>query len=79
MADSWQLIKTAPKDGTCVLAVNNDKHPTTGRPFVPFVMWWKDGWRIEADDDPMPMDWPWPPTHWQPLPDPPSMKDEGHG
>lgn len=65
----WQDISTAPKDGTWFLAATTDPHPA----FVGMIeetMWivrWDDGhWRIELDGQSAR------PTHWQPLPVPPS-------
>lgn len=65
----WQPIKTAPKDGTAILCCDLIV-PVKGMPPIMFVGRWDAqylGW----------CDKPWhrnrfAPSHWQPLPDPPS-------
>lgn len=69
----WQPIETAPKDGTWVLGwkpsryVENCietyqwRYPGFGEP--PF-------WVNAADSN----DWSSQPTHWMPLPDPPTLR-----
>jgi hypothetical protein len=58
----WRLITTAPKDGTEI-----------------FVFWYESGWPIMAlaSWDPIQSGWydgEWDvcPTHWMPLPEPPT-------
>ena len=67
MADSWQPISTAPKDGTWILVFQPARGPWRDR--IKEVRGGhvasRHGW---GDDYP---------THWLPLPEPPSMKDEG--
>lgn len=66
----WQLISTAPKDGSPVL-LGTDMDDET---FAMEVGHWVDkwgkrghgGWRGESNR------WPAAPTHWHPLPDPPA-------
>lgn len=63
---TWQLIDTAPKDGTRVLIWRENEDPTKGY-FVEEVGGWFDDCEVQL----------WrviPPTHWQPLPDPPEGK-----
>ena len=81
MADSWQPIETAPKDGTKVDLWVVSEHRAKGERCTAF---WarepfsfaskRESWRGIPHN---PMNWK--PTHWMPFPDPPSMKDEGHG
>ncbi|WP_103171560.1 DUF551 domain-containing protein [Paracoccus sp. SY] len=61
---TWQPIDTAPKDGTPVLCFTPDDHfsPVTGMDVL-----WFDGGHWLYNGDP----WPWNPTHWMPLPEPP--------
>lgn len=81
-ARGWQPIETAPRDGTKVLlcrALNADGRPM-GNAFGIFCQvaaWWSEEnhgegeWVVYCD---MPQD-PWlhfEPTHWQPLPEPPT-------
>lgn len=71
MKMEWQPIETAPRDGTHILVATEG---TIG------LVWWEDyavelydgvGWRDHGD-----MGWGGmigaEPTHWMPLPDPPS-------
>lgn len=61
----WQPIETAPKDGTWVLLYHQ---------YARISDWYWDGqkWHNDVldwgDDEPSLA-----PTHWQPLPDPPSL------
>jgi hypothetical protein len=58
----WQLIETAPKDGTYILG--NKKFLDAG--WSPRVVRWERGcWLTD------PGDWSQKPTHWMPLPEPP--------
>jgi hypothetical protein len=60
MAD-WQPIETAPKDGTDILVYDNGVMFVTSWVDVDgWQGWWETG-RVEP-----------PPTHWMPLPDPPT-------
>jgi hypothetical protein len=61
---AWQPIETAPRDGTEILAYN----AFAGRYLTRFVdgEWPKYGW------DNMTGVWYPRPTHWMPLPPPPS-------
>lgn len=62
-ATDWQIIETAPKDGTRILASQGP-----GDSYPDIVEWvdWKPGWYngdITYESDVF--------THWMPLPDPP--------
>lgn len=69
LASGWQPIETAPKDGTHFWAFEEASEEKQ------YVCWWKDdfsnweGWTTTWDDEPNP-------THWQPLPPPPSTTTE---
>ncbi len=66
----WQDIATAPKDGTKILLlIDWDDFSYVGR-FMGDV--WEVQWNgdVPAADDP-----DWVPTHWQPLPPPPTPED----
>jgi len=80
---AWQPIETAPKDGTAVLlcwAVDADKkmidwqkEPETAGVFVQVASWWEieDSWIVYASlvkENPLHFT----PTHWMPLPKPPT-------
>jgi hypothetical protein len=55
---AWQPIETAPKDATEILGYWNRSK------VMAVVYWWHNAWlqdRWEMS----------PPTHWQPLPEPP--------
>ena len=64
----WRPIETAPKDGTLILAYARRER----KPHIR-VTWWRT-----AKDGAGYIGWGefneryWPPTHWQPLPDPPA-------
>jgi len=65
LVQEWQDISTAPKDGTPLLAWENEARG-------PFKCWWNADWSKaeaywtdDADSEPQP-------THWRPLPDPPA-------
>ena len=58
----WKPIETAPKDGRRVL-LWRDGNPLGEWPFMGF---WNDYWVIYIDGQTID------PTHWMPLPDPPS-------
>lgn len=67
---TWQPIETAPKDGTVVLAITMEAQKPSAR-----VSWFEgDGWvriwKPEKFAGTGPARW-WP-THWMPLPPPPS-------
>jgi hypothetical protein len=69
---AWQPIETAPKNGTTVLVLfHNWNDPSKGRG-VGSAVFHKGAWRgcfhsADIDDGKF-----WPPTHWMPLPAPPS-------
>lgn len=63
----WQPIETAPRDGRRVLVCSEGRHM--------FVAFWDSkywGWRVSRDSV-VAAD----PTHWQPLPDPPTGTERG--
>lgn len=67
---SWQLIKTAPKDGSSILLSKTGKWVMEG-------CWW-DAWYADDRNQgwmPANVDEEYgryvDPTHWQPLPEPP--------
>lgn len=62
----WETIKTAPKDGTRILALSNG--------WVEVVAWRKmhDGFQNwGTDDESVYCQGQYNPTHWMPLPEPP--------
>ena len=66
----WQPIETAPKDGTVVLIFQQDRSNFGGRGIAAgrFMEPPWDGWWGTCGDSIICMR----PTHWQPLPEPPS-------
>lgn len=72
--DAWRPIETAPKDGTEVLLF---KTFPSGEPQItmasywdyPGIEHWQRGWRTEKCKEQLSISNP---THWQPLPQPPS-------
>ncbi len=75
----WQPIETAPKDGTKILicqASDADGKPITGDDFGLFVQraaWWgeEEGWIVYCSLIQEPTLF-FEPTHWMPIPEPPS-------
>jgi hypothetical protein len=68
----WQPIETAPKDGTRILAYEITDADDT----QPQIVCWLDepdkpGWYICFDHTPCHGEIWKPPTHWQPIPEPP--------
>lgn len=59
-SEGWQDISTAPKDGTRLLMVN----PESGSVRIAWYDEPHESWSYSGV---------WPPTHWQPLPAPPSL------
>lgn len=59
VASEWQTIESAPKDGSEFLAIEKDTM------FVCLWDKWACSWSIGGE-------WNMKPTHWQPLPLPPS-------
>lgn len=70
----WKTIDTAPRDGTKILAICASAYSPEAN-----VAWWSDGWwsyRYEPEEKfCQPLRY-WFPTHWQPLPQPPSKEDD---
>lgn len=67
---AWQPIETAPRDGTPILCFRPDAlgHGFSDQSGID-VLWWEDGsWTYDGDGR-ISID---PPTHWMPLPAPPS-------
>ncbi len=56
--NSWQPIKTAPKDGTRILVVGSESNQ------VRVDLWKQKLWWLSRQSDQ--------PTHWMPLPAPPT-------
>lgn len=67
---TWQPIETAPQDGTAIMCgwFSDDQHAALPEP-VRFVdgHWFQAGCWDDRDADQV-----IPPTHWMPLPDPPT-------
>lgn len=66
----WQPIKTAPRDGTAILASGLDHGKGPGRHYA-VVEWMDFGWESSGwypDEDFFPLTYL---SHWMPLPDPP--------
>jgi hypothetical protein len=64
----WRSIETAPKDGTHISACN------IHNPGVPMttVHRFDGGWHLSVNQMGEYSEYVWgPPTHWQPLPEPP--------
>ena len=61
----WQLIETAPRDGTVILGYADGEMAT--------VEWCDLGkyWSLMVEGS-YAEDGEWTPTHWMPLPDPPN-------
>lgn len=59
----WQPIETAPKDYTNILVWNDGGAHRDG--WVSIAYWNDDGWISPFGGE-------YDPTHWQPLPEPPS-------
>jgi hypothetical protein len=68
---TWCPIETAPKDGSHILVCLADASMTVGR-FRGERWGLAVGWAICEDDDPEPPA----PTHWMPLPSPPTPATE---
>lgn len=72
---TWQLIDTAPQDGTSILGyadgvfavVHWYNSPRCNSPLVEIGYWSLDVYGAFAEDS------EWTPTHWQPLPAAPGL------
>jgi hypothetical protein len=73
MADEWQTIETAPRDGRAILGYSNEflDHRMTTVSWVKYESSYVPGawYLIEAGTHAEDCDWQ--PTHWMALPDPP--------
>lgn len=76
----WQPIETAPRDGTHVLVMLDGNLPPTSAHWFGPADWpglRSGGWYLSVQQHEGPRLHP---THWQPLPEPPSMiAASGHG
>jgi hypothetical protein len=75
---SWQPIETAPRDGTRILVY--DPSESEGGPVLAAYwsdsVWWQDAWMVwDCRSD----GWQVSPTHWMPLPSPPTGPDQRPG
>lgn len=68
----WQSIETAPRDGRDILLTDGDN--------VQQASWWVNEWMIHiGESSHSHVTWNFvcePPTHWMPLPEPPSETAE---
>lgn len=64
----WQPIETAPKDGTEILVCAPSHGKGPGQ-FVVIVTFLDGEWTTDRNSFDHSI---WPPTHWMPLPHPPS-------
>ena len=67
----WQDISTAPKDGTEILVAGPAWDDLSKGFFQTVAMWIDHAWFQEQTDYPDAAVYD--PTHWQPLPEPPSQ------
>ena len=66
----WRPIETAPQDGESILAICNSAYSPKAN-----VTWWSGAWTLYSRPDDK---WhggvsKWWPTHWMPLPAPPTL------
>jgi hypothetical protein len=67
MTQTWQPIETAPKDGTRIVALSNKK----GLGLPSFIHWDDGAWcGMTYEDEKRLVIYD--PTHWMPLPTPPT-------
>jgi hypothetical protein len=71
---SWQTIETAPKDGTevvlCkIMGIYKPSDPIDEKYDFAIAGWDQNNWIIHSNEDVIFYN----PTHWMPLPDPPSV------
>lgn len=62
-ATEWQPIETAPRDGTEIFAC-------VGKYGFEATAFYSGRWNLSNDDDGYA--WPYNPTHWMPIPQPPT-------
>lgn len=72
----WQPIESAPKDGTWILTIISGLW-AGGTPYLPAVVRWEkrygEGWlSVEQEDNGEGPMHEFMPTHWMPLPAPPT-------
>lgn len=72
-ADGWRPIETAPRDGTEIML--SGITPGTSNRWQGVGAWWHDDWR---DDEENNMFGFHAPSHWRPLPPPPSPEPATH-
>ena len=75
MDSKWKPIETAPRDGTVILAtwiVNKRRGKWTVQPVIFSCGVWLHAWDEDAD---LPLG----PTHWMPLPEPPTKGETDFG
>lgn len=68
----WQPIESAPKDGTEILVAGPTPGHSRDGAYISVGMfddglWWSSWWEEREEENAL-----FPPTHWQPLPPPPS-------
>lgn len=84
MENKWQPIETAPKDGTRILLYRKDEN---NDPLMAIASWSNYTWISSKQDDGSWGGWLvfacrsdseafYSPTHWQPLPQPPEVKND---
>lgn len=79
-ANIWQPIETAPRDGTSVLVVNDNVGGRYTKPFQIGVASWgpcmrEEAWGSDSCCDNVTC---FTPTHWQPLPNAPSLPSDAN-
>jgi hypothetical protein len=79
-SDRWLPIETAPKDGSDIIVYNPSGEGIVGEAYYSNDngrggWWWAGTYEGEHMEEPMHIRNAWP-THWQPLPAPPSSTEE---
>ena len=69
---TWQPIETAPKDGRPILAYG---HIALSNHAIGVVVWSETYGLWDAENDPDQGPWDSKPTHWMPLPEPPTASE----
>lgn len=78
--DRWMPIETAPEDGSDIIVYNPSGEGIIGEAYYwndngRGGWWWAGTYEGEHMEEPMHIRNAWP-THWQPLPAPPSSTEE---